>query len=1280
MAAVSSQRDLLSTAITFAGGLAFGLGGAYAISRGSFKPATAPTKSTKSKAEKAFGTPPSPKLAAVQDGPAKAAPAEPTRTPATTSTTTTQAEQPPASEQLDEVDAKGLGPVAPQVAKGSGAALHQRQQPSPHNARAVTGGDYPEPAPQNRARVLDLKADLTAPAPAHGDELLNAETAPAPVWLTGLTASAATRDTTAAGAIEGLAYSGSQALFVYESQSNGSFGAWSEKEAKEATAKGWIAGRPKVTSMQTRAGAGTAIAGYLSSRGTGSATAGSVTDKKTVTALINAPGLLAMAPAIATLPAAAQGRLVVQVSSASQDIEAGSLAVNNDYASVLSAASTLSVNEDFSVILSGSRQEAVDVAAATYAATEGHVVHVFDGAFAAREVAHLNVPAKADAAAASTDIISALKAKKLGHFSYYGPRAPSTVVVMPNGSHATNARTMLAVLPEEVRSHVGIVAARIVRPWSDEELVKALPSTVESIFVLEETRVAGITGPLFEDVHSAVFTGMIGRGASLPNVLPVGLPKGSTLQPGQWAALLQTLLHSRSAVNAAEVIANAASSVQNNIATLGGAGSRIVTFYDSDSSSTAHLASFLARTVREHPELTESASLLTRYDNFEAGGLARSDLLIGAHPAAQIPVQLAAQQGGTSTLVISDPATVLKSYKVFETLQVGGTILFNTPGWDTAELSAKLRAEDKKILAAKKARIYIINASQVVENILEETAMRKGGKSKVSDSTVPKEVATAVLAAALYRIQFGFSGASLISVLKRYLGVAPVGIDGVPGLVAAAEKALTLSAFSHDDFAAAEPLEAELKGTPRPEVFRYNGFGPSSDAATVGQEAVPIRNTWALSAWQMMFSEAYKLDDKSLRPDLPEKNYVVTVTENRRLTPIDYDRNVFHMELSTAGTGLKYEVGEALGVHGWNDEDEVKEFVNWSGYDPDELIAVPSLEDPSRYETRTVFQILQQRLDIFGKPGKSFYESLSKLALDKEEARWLRFISSAEGNSTFKKLSEVETVTYAEVLQMFPSARLPLDILLREVEMIKPRHYSISSAQAAVGDSVHLLVVTVDWQTPSGSPRYGQCTRYLANLRPGNKVTVSLKPSIMKLPPYTSQPIIMAGLGTGMAPFRAYVQAREVQKRNGEDVGPLLLYFGSRTQTAEWLYGEEFEAWHKDGLVERLGLAFSRDQKQKIYIQHKIKEDAKLVADYLAPDLEALRAAGGEVEILDKLDPNETDPKKKGMFCVCGPTWPIPDITEAIISSFKGRGLSQKEAENVIEALKEQERFVLEVY
>ena len=195
------------------------------------------------------------------------------------------------------------------------------------------------------------------------------------------------------------------------------------------------------------------------------------------------------------------------------------------------------------------------------------------------------------------------------------------------------------------------------------------------------------------------------------------------------------------------------------------------------------------------------------------------------------------------------------------------------------------------------------------------------------------------------------------------------------------------------------------------------------------------------------------------------------------------------------------------------------------------------------------------------------------------------------------------------------------------------------------------------WHFDTGSPRFGQCTRYLAGLRAGDKVMVSVKPSVMKLPPLTTQPVIMAGLGTGAAPFRAFIQERAYQAAQGQPIGPLLYYFGSRHRSKEYLYGEEIEAYMQEGIVTHAGLAFSRDTRDKVYIQHKMNDDGKLLARLLGDDEHG-----------------------NGAFYLCGPTWPVPDVFEALCKAFRGEGMKQEEAEQRIEQLKEQERYVLEVY
>jgi len=142
------------------------------------------------------------------------------------------------------------------------------------------------------------------------------------------------------------------------------------------------------------------------------------------------------------------------------------------------------------------------------------------------------------------------------------------------------------------------------------------------------------------------------------------------------------------------------------------------------------------------------------------------------------------------------------------------------------------------------------------------------------------------------------------------------------------------------------------------------------------------------------------------------------------------------------------------------------------------------------------------------------------------------------------------------------------------------------------------------------------------------------------------------------APFRAFMQHRAWQRSQGQHVGPLIYYFGSRYRSQEYLYGEEIEAYIASGVISHAGLAFSRDDKDKVYIQHKMKQDKKLLASML-------KGTGTEA----------------GYFYLCGPTWPVPDVYEALVSSFEEEmGMERGEAEGYLERLKEEERYVLEVY
>ncbi|KAI9813007.1 MAG: hypothetical protein M1826_002564 [Phylliscum demangeonii] len=421
------------------------------------------------------------------------------------------------------------------------------------------------------------------------------------------------------------------------------------------------------------------------------------------------------------------------------------------------------------------------------------------------------------------------------------------------------------------------------------------------------------------------------------------------------------------------------------------------------------------------------------------------------------------------------------------------------------------------------------------------------------------------------------------------------------------------------------------------------------------EEPAQLR-TWHSVAKALAFKEAYSTKT-ALRPDLAAKTWTVRVKEIRRLTPITYERNIFHIEFDLGDSGLKYDIGEALGIHGVNDETEVAEFMTSYGLRPDDVVETPSRLDPSVYETRTVYQTLMQSIDLFGRPPKKFYEALAEFATDEKEKLELTTLASAAGATEFKRRAEVETITYADILMEFPSARPSFHDLARLVSPMKRREYSIASSQKVTPNSVALLVVTVGWVDPRGRDRFGQATRFLAKLRIGDAITVSVKPSVMKLPPTSTQPLIMAGLGTGLAPFRAFVQHRAWQKSQGLEIGSVLLYMGSRHQREEYLYGEEWEAYQDAGIITLLGRAFSRDQPQKIYIQDRMRQSM--------PDI------------------IQAFIKDTGCFYLCGPTWPVPDVTEVLQEAITLDAVAQGrkvDARKEIERVKDDLRYVLEVY
>jgi sulfite reductase (NADPH) flavoprotein alpha-component len=307
----------------------------------------------------------------------------------------------------------------------------------------------------------------------------------------------------------------------------------------------------------------------------------------------------------------------------------------------------------------------------------------------------------------------------------------------------------------------------------------------------------------------------------------------------------------------------------------------------------------------------------------------------------------------------------------------------------------------------------------------------------------------------------------------------------------------------------------------------------------------------------------------------------------------------------------------------------------------------------------TVRQVFTELLDVFGRPSRRFWETLPRFATDAKEKEALKHILSAEGKDEMKKLVE-ETVTCADVLRKYPSAHPSLEHLIDLIGVIKPRYYTIASAQKMYANMLHLMIVIVDWKTPSKKLKFGTCTGYVNRMIPTTEHPVrfacAVKPGTFTLPESDETPMVMAGLGTGLAPFRAFVQYRAVLKKEGKPAGPMIMYYGCRYRKRDYIYADEWESYEKEGVLTAVRVAFSRDQAHKIYIQHKISEDPKLIWEHLFA--------------------------KGGYFYLCGQAGQMPiDIKNAIIGAMKSEGhMSADEAEKAFQALQIAGRYNLEVY
>lgn len=346
-------------------------------------------------------------------------------------------------------------------------------------------------------------------------------------------------------------------------------------------------------------------------------------------------------------------------------------------------------------------------------------------------------------------------------------------------------------------------------------------------------------------------------------------------------------------------------------------------------------------------------------------------------------------------------------------------------------------------------------------------------------------------------------------------------------------------------------------------------------------------------------------------------------------------KETLHMEFDLEGSGLVYQPGDALGVVPSNDAAYVEEVIETLEVNPDEEVVtargIESLRD-ALMSTFEITTITRPFLRAYAEVVKS--KELSSLLEDNDKLNTWLF-----GREII------------DVLTTWPAKGIPSSDFLDMLRKLPPRLYSIASSLNAHPDEVHLCVGITRYEA-HGRIRKGVCSTYLADrvaLDETVRVYVDANKNF-KLPATIDTPVIMVGPGTGIAPFRAFVEERELLG-NGKN----WLFFGEQHFDTDFLYQTEWQQWLKNGVLDRVDVAFSRDQKDKLYVQHRIREQAKQLYAWL---------------------------EEGAHFYVCGDESRMAhDVHQALLDVVREQGgRSAEEAEMYLKQMQKDRRYQRDVY
>lgn len=361
---------------------------------------------------------------------------------------------------------------------------------------------------------------------------------------------------------------------------------------------------------------------------------------------------------------------------------------------------------------------------------------------------------------------------------------------------------------------------------------------------------------------------------------------------------------------------------------------------------------------------------------------------------------------------------------------------------------------------------------------------------------------------------------------------------------------------------------------------------------------------------------------------------------NQKLNLEGSEKETRHYEFSLAGSGLQYEVGDSMGVFPQNNPHLVQELLEALHFSGDEQVKNKEGETFSMREGLLKhFQITQ--------PSKQFLEAIVEKSHGANKLREL--LQPERKNELDRFLWGLEVIDF---LLDQPAIRFTPDEFASKLRKLQPRLYSVGSSIKAYPEQVHFIIANVRYES-HGRKREGVASIYLAE-RVGENSLIPMFVHVAKgfrLPEDPATPIIMVGPGTGVAPFRAYLQERKAIGAPGRN----WLFFGEQRSRCDFFYRDEFAAMQSDGVLTRFDTAFSRDQAYKIYVQQRLLENSKEVFAWL---------------------------QEGAHFFVCGDEARMAKDVDAALHQIveKEGAMSPEAAAGYVETLKKEKRYKRDVY